>query len=120
MFKATDKLEAGEFSKIVAANGGRDNAFTSFDYTGYFQSIGADRLPLVMEMEADRMVNLRLDAKVIEPERRVVLEERFRALTPIPKQLLGLRVRHALYHPHPYSRPIIGWEKSINQLKQKI
>ena len=119
MFKATHKLEAGEFSKIVAANGGRDNAFTSFDYTGYFQSIGADRLPLVMAMEADRMVNLRLDAKVIEPERRVVLEERLSRIDTNPQAAFGVEVRQALYHPHPYGRPIIGWEDEINQLTLK-
>ena len=76
LFKATDKMEAGELSATVAANGGRDNAFTSYDYTAYFQRVAADRLGLMMEMEADRMKNIRLTPENIETERDVILEER--------------------------------------------
>ena len=76
MFKATDELEDGEFSRIVAENGGTDNAFTSTDYTGYFQRIAADRLDLVMGMEADRMVDLAPTEAGVRSERDVVLEER--------------------------------------------
>ena len=76
LFKATDTLEAGELSATVAANGGRDNAFTSYDYTAYFQRIAADRLELMMRMESDRMRNIRLTPANIETERDVIIEER--------------------------------------------
>ena len=76
MFKATKNLRSGEFSKIVARNGGQDNAFTSFDYTAYHQTVAASRLEAVMKIEADRMRNLVIDAKEVEPERQVVREER--------------------------------------------
>ncbi len=73
MFKGTDKMAAGEFSEIVAANGGSENAFTGYDYTGYFQRVAADRLALMMELEADRMRNLHLTEEEVLPERVVVL-----------------------------------------------
>ncbi len=76
MFKGTETVPPGEFSKIVARNGGRDNAFTSHDYTAYFQNVAADRIELVMRLEADRMHNLTLSAAEVDPERDVVLEER--------------------------------------------
>src|SRR3712207_3777676 len=76
MFKATDTMAAGEFSKTVAENGGNDNAFTSYDYTAYFQRVAADRLSLMMGMEADRMNNLQLTDEDIATERQVILEER--------------------------------------------
>ncbi|MEM6944816.1 MAG: pitrilysin family protein, partial [Pseudomonadota bacterium] len=76
MFKGTDKIPEGAFSKVVAANGGQDNAFASWDYTAYFQRIAADRLGTVMEMEADRMKNLRLTPELVETERGVIIEER--------------------------------------------
>ena len=76
LFKATDNMAAGELSATVAANGGRDNAFTSYDYTAYYQRIAADRLGLMMKMEADRMENLRLTPENIETERDVIIEER--------------------------------------------
>ena len=76
MFKGTETMASGEFSKTVDANGGMDNAFTSFDYTGYFQVVAADRLELMMQMEADRMQNLQLTIEEVLPERDVVLEER--------------------------------------------
>src|SRR3546814_6145466 len=73
---SSDLLKPGEFSTIVARNGGRENAFTTQDYTGYFQSVAVDRLDLMMKLEADRMTGLRLTDEDIEPERLVVLEER--------------------------------------------
>ena len=76
MFKGTDKLGPGEFSDIIALNGGRENAFTSYDYTGYYQTVARDRLEIVMQHEADRMTNLRLTDEVALPERDVILEER--------------------------------------------
>jgi zinc protease len=76
MFKGTDKIPTGQFSKIVARNGGEDNAFTNHDVTAYFQRVAKDRLPLVMQMEADRMENLRLTEEDVKTERDVILEER--------------------------------------------
>ena len=76
LFKATDVLESGEFSATVAANGGSDNAFTSYDYTAYFQRIASDRLELMMQMESNRMNNLRITAADVETERQIILEER--------------------------------------------
>jgi zinc protease len=76
LFKATDVLESGEFSATVASNGGNDNAFTSYDYTAYFQRIAADRLELMMQMESNRMNNLKMTPEDIVTERNVVLEER--------------------------------------------
>lgn len=116
MFKATDKLADGEFSKIVAANGGSDNAFTSSDYTGYFQRIASDRLELVMEMEANRMRNLVLTDAVVETERAVILEERNQRTDNSPQALFGEQMAAALYMNHPYGIPVIGWRHEMEQL----
>jgi len=116
MFKGTRKWPAGEFSKIVARNGGTENAFTSLDYTAYFQTVAVDRLEMVMEMEADRMTNLILDPKEIETERLVVLEERRQRIGNDPGQLLGEHVNAALYLNYPYRRPVIGWEDELKGL----
>lgn len=116
MFKATDNLAQGEFSAVVEANGGRDNAFTSWDYTGYHQRVAADRLELMMQMEADRMVNLRLDLSDWLPERDVILEERSQVLESIPDRVFGEQMRAALFQNHPYGVPIIGWRHEMEQL----
>ena len=116
MFKATDDLASGEFSKIVAANGGRDNAFTSHDYTAYFQRIIADRLEMVMEMEADRMVDLALIPEDIPTERNVVLEERNQRVENNPGALFSEQRNAALYMNHPYGRPVIGWKHEVTAL----
>ena len=116
MFKGTEKIAPGEFSKIIAANGGRDNAFTSWDYTGYHQSVAKDRLSLVMEMEADRMRHLRLREQDVAAERDVILEERSSRIDNRPAGLLGEQIRAALYMNHPYGRPIIGWRHEMEQL----
>ena len=116
MFKGTRKLASGEFSRILARNGGRENAFTSPDYTGYYQSIAVDRLEMVMEMEADRMTNLVFDAKEVEPERQVIFEERRNRTGNNPSALLAEHVNATLYLNHPYRRPIIGWEHEIRGL----
>ena len=109
MFKGTNDIAPGDFSKIVARNGGNDNAFTSWDYTGYFQNIARDRLDLVMKMEADRMANLQLSDDVVLPERDVIIEERRSRIDNNPGALLGEQMRAALYMAHPYGRSIIGW-----------
>ena len=116
MFKGTKKIAPGEFSKIVARNGGQDNAFTAWDYTAYFQNIARDRLGMVMEMEADRMQNLQLTDKVVLPERDVIIEERRMRIDNNPSALLGEQMRNALFMQHPYGRPIIGWLHEMKQL----
>lgn len=113
MFKGTPSVPAGEFSKIVARNGGRDNAFTSSDYTAYFQNVARDRLELVMKMEADRMVNLTLDDDNVKTERAVVLEERSSRTDNNPTALLSERIEAVQYLNHPYRNPIIGWGSEI-------
>ncbi|HBF98863.1 MAG TPA: peptidase M16, partial [Alphaproteobacteria bacterium] len=102
MFKGTDKIAPGEFSKIVARMGGQDNAFTSQDYTAYFQRIALAQLPKVMAMEADRMANLKLSEDVVGPERDVVLEERSARTDNEPTALFSEQMRAAQYLAHPY------------------
>lgn len=116
MFKGTDMLAAGEFSQVVAANGGSDNAFTSFDYTGYFQRVAADRLDLMMQMEANRMTNLALTPEDISTERRVVLEERAQVTDSNPGALAREQLMAAQYQNHRYGVPVIGWQHEIVQL----
>jgi len=113
MFKGTGELESGEFSRIVARNGGNENAFTGADYTGYFQTIARDRLETVMRMEADRMTNLRLEPGEVLTERDVVLEERSQRIDNDPGSRLGEVVNAAQYLNHPYRLPIIGWRHEI-------
>lgn len=113
MFKGTPSVPPGEFSKIVARNGGRDNAFTSSDYTAYFQNVAVDRLELVMTMEADRMKNLVLDEANFQTERSVVLEERRARVENNPAALLAEQMEAALFLNSPYHRPVIGWEREI-------
>ncbi|SEF71778.1 zinc protease [Thalassococcus halodurans] len=116
LFKGTETLAPGEFSKTVAANGGTDNAFTSYDYTGYYQRIAADRLELVMKMEADRMVKLQLDEADILTERDVIIEERNTRTENDPGALFGEQRNAALYLNHPYGTPIIGWRHEMETL----
>jgi len=116
LFKATDKLEAGELSATVAANGGRDNAFTSYDYTAYFQRIAADRLELMMTMEADRMKNIRLTPENIATERNVIIEERNQRTENNPQALFGEQVSAAQYLNHRYGTPVIGWMHEMEEL----
>lgn len=116
LFKATDKLESGEFSAVVAANGGQDNAFTSYDYTAYFQRVAADRLELMMEMESDRMRNIRLTEKDIATERDVILEERNQRTDNNPGALFGEQVNAALFMNHRYGAPVIGWRHEMEEL----
>jgi len=117
LFKATDNMEAGEFSKTVAANGGSDNAFTSYDYTAYFQRVASDRLELMMQMEADRMVNLRLTEADILTEREVIIEERNQRTENDPNALFGEQASAALYMNHRYGVPVIGWRHEMETLE---
>lgn len=116
MFKGTKTVGPGEFSTIVARNGGNENAFTSQDYTGYFQKVAKDRLELVMRLEADRMTNLVLSDDIVLPERAVVLEERSARTDNQPGALLSEQVNAAQYLAHPYGVPIIGWAHEIGAL----
>ena len=116
MFKGTDDLAPGEFSQVVEAQGGSDNAFTSSDYTGYFQRVAADRLDLMMEMEADRMRDLVLDDEDMLTERDVVLEERAQRTDSDPGALFGEMRQAVQYLNHPYRVPIIGWRHEVEQL----
>ena len=116
LFKATDKLEAGELSATVAANGGRDNAFTSHDYTAYFQRVASDRLELMMSMESDRMVNIRLTEENIVTEREVILEERNQRTDNNPRSLFREQAQAVQYHNHRYGVPIIGWRHEMETL----
>lgn len=119
MFRGTRDIPAGEFSKTVARNGGRDNAFTSYDYTGYFQNVSRDRLELVMKLEADRMANLALTDEIVNPERDVILEERRQVVENRPASLLREQTGAAMYLNHPYGRPIIGWEHEMRSLTRE-
>ncbi|WP_299956436.1 pitrilysin family protein [uncultured Roseobacter sp.] len=116
LFKATDTLEAGELSATVARNGGRDNAFTSYDYTAYFQRVAADRLELMMRMESDRMRNIRLTEENIETERDVIIEERNQRTENNPNALFGEQIAAAQYLNHRYAVPIIGWMHEMQTL----
>ena len=116
LFKGTDKLKPGEFSKTIARNGGKDNAFTSKNYTGYFQLIHKSKLELVMSLEANRMKNIKLVEKEFENEKTVVLEERYSRVDNNPSALLSEQINAALYMNHPYRKPIIGWEHEIKNL----
>ncbi|WP_340115844.1 pitrilysin family protein [Pelagibius sp. 7325] len=116
MFKGTENLAPGEFSDIIAANGGRENAFTSWDYTAYYQTVAADRLEIMMKNEADRMANLRLTDAVVLPEREVVREERRSRTDNEPASQLGEISRAVQFLNHPYRIPIIGWDHEIEQL----
>jgi len=116
LFKGTDTMAPGEFSATVARNGGSDNAFTSYDYTAYFQRIAADRLDLVMGMEADRMVNLRLDEADIVTERDVIIEERNQRVENSPPALYREQKSALQYLNHPYGVPVIGWRHEMAAL----
>jgi zinc protease len=116
MFKGTDTIKPQEFSKIIAMNGGQDNAFTTHDYTAYFENVARDRLDLVMKMEADRMQNLRLTDAVVLPERDVVREERRSRVDNDPGALLSEAMAAATYLNLPYRRPVIGWDHEIREL----
>ncbi|WP_227269984.1 M16 family metallopeptidase [Roseobacter weihaiensis] len=116
LFKATDTLEDGELSATVARNGGRDNAFTSYDYTAYFQRVAADRLGLMMQMEADRMKNIRLTEENIATERDVIIEERNQRTENNPGALFGEQMNAAQFLNHRYGVPIIGWMHEMQTL----
>lgn len=116
MFKGTPTVPAGEFSKIVARNGGEDNAFTYYDYTAYFQTIRVDRLELIMKLESDRMQNLSLTDDQVYPERDVIVEERRQRIDSSPEARLVEAMRYSLLANSPYGRPAIGWKQEMEAL----
>ena len=118
MFKGTAKNPSGRFSQAVAAVGAHENAFTSNDYTGYYQRIPADQLKSMMEFEADRMTGLKLTDEVVLPERDVILEEENMRIENNPRARLSLQIDAALYLNHPYGKPTIGWRHEMEQLSR--
>jgi zinc protease len=119
MFKATDDMAAGAFSDAVSAQGGRDNAFTSYDYTAYHQRVAADRLDLIMRMEADRMQGLILSEDDVVTERQVILEERNQRTDSSPGALLNEQMAAAQFLNHPYGLPVIGWRHEMEGLSRE-
>jgi zinc protease len=119
MFKGTAKHPAGEFSQTVLKIGGNENAFTSYDYTGYFQRVPREHLPLMMEFEADRMTGLILKDENVLPERDVVLEEFNMRVANNPDARLTEQIMAALYLNHSYGRPVIGWHQEIEKLDRE-
>ena len=116
MFRGTPTYGPGQYAKIVERNGGQNNAFTMQDVTSYYVNIAADRLDLVLELEADRMSNLTLDPKIIAAEREVVIEERRTRTEDDPSGFLGEEVGALAFHAHPYGQPIIGWMVDLTRI----
>lgn len=118
MFKGTAKHPAGQFSNVVSRLGGRENAFTNYDYTGYYQRVPSEKLKTVMEFEADRMTGLQLTDAVVLPERNVILEEQNQRVRNNPHARLSQQVDAALFLNSPYGRPVIGWRHEMEQLSR--
>jgi zinc protease len=119
LFKGTEALPEGEFSRIIASLGGQENAFTSYDYTGYYQRVAREHLAEMMRHEADRMINLTLTEEQVATERDVVIEERSSRVENDPGALLHEAMSAALYRNHPYGRPVIGWMHEIHELDRE-
>ena len=116
MFKGTKNVSSGEFSKKIAAIGGRDNAFTSRDFTGYFQQLHKSELALAMKLEADRMRNLILTKEEFAKEIKVVMEERRLRTDDQPHALVYEKMMSVAYQSHPYRRPIVGWMNDLENM----
>lgn len=119
MFKGTRKYPEGVFSRKIAALGGQENAFTSLDYTAYFQRVPREHLLTVMDYEADRMHGLAFDEAVVAPERDVVLEERRMRVDSDPDAQLDEKIGVAVFNGHPYGIPVIGWQDEIENLSRE-
>lgn len=113
MFKGTKSVPVGEFSRRIAAAGGRENAFTSYDYTAYFQQLHKSKLPLAMQLEADRMHNLNLTDAEFGKEIKVVMEERRMRTDDEPHALMDEKLFATIYQEHPYQHPVIGWMNDL-------
>jgi zinc protease len=116
MFRGTKANPDDAFSQIIAKNGGETNAFTSHDYTAFYEQIAKDRLPLAMKLEADRLQNLDLSDAHVVPERDVVMEERRMRVENEPQPLMAEQMRAALHLSHPYGRPVVGWAEEIRRI----
>jgi zinc protease len=116
MFKGTKAVPPGEFSRRIAAAGGRENAFTSNDYTAYFQQLHKSQLPLAMKLESDRMHNLNLSEAEFSKEIKVVMEERRMRTDDEPHALLQEKMMAAVYLEHPYQHPVIGWMSDLEAM----
>lgn len=119
MFQGTQTTQSGEFLQKVASHGGRANAFTSHDYTAYFVTIAREQLPMVMGMEADRMLHLAPTQENFTKEREVIIEERRMSIENQPGALLGEEMRALLYRNHPYRIPNIGWMQEMQALSRE-
>lgn len=119
MFKGTRSVGPGEFSRRVAAAGGRDNAFTSRDFTAYFQLVPARQLPAMMKLEADRMGNLVLSEKEFNSEIKVVMEERRMRTEDDPQSLVSEGMNATAFQAHPYRRPVIGWMDDLEHMNYR-
>src|SRR5580698_8131767 len=119
MFKGTSKHPFGEFSRTVRKIGGEENAFTSYDYTGYYERVPREQLASMMDFEADRMTGLVLKDENVLPERDVVLEEYNMRVGNNPEARLIEQIMAALYLNHPYGRPVIGWHQEIEKLNRE-
>lgn len=117
MFKGTENLKPNEFSRIIAAEGGRENAFTSRDYTAYFQTLEKSRLEIAFRLEAERMQRLKIDDEEFMRELQVVIEERRTRTEDDPAGKLYEGFSAAAYTTHPYRNPIIGWADDLKNLK---
>jgi zinc protease len=116
MFKGTAKHPIGQFSQVVAELGGQENAFTSNDYTAFYQRVPVEQLKTMMEFESDRMNGLQLTDKVVLPERDVILEEQNQRIGNKPRARLGVQIDAALFLNHPYGKPVIGWRHEMEGL----
>ncbi|PKO53786.1 MAG: peptidase M16 [Betaproteobacteria bacterium HGW-Betaproteobacteria-20] len=116
MFKGTKKIPAGQFSRLIAAAGGKENAFTSADYTTYFQQLEKSQLPLSFKLEADRMANLNLTKGEFDKEIKVVMEERRWRTDDKPQSMVNEAFQGALYRAHPYGRPVIGFMNDLENM----
>lgn len=116
MFKGTKKVKAGQFSRLIAAAGGKENAFTSSDYTCYFQQLEKSNLPLSFELEADRMANLQLTKEDFDKEIKVVMEERRWRTDDKPQSMVNEAFQGMVYRAHPYGRPVIGFMNDLEHM----
>ncbi|MEQ1488344.1 MAG: pitrilysin family protein [Methylotenera sp.] len=116
MFKGTHKVPAGQFSRFIAAAGGKENAFTSTDYTCYFQQLEKSHLPLSFKLEADRMANLNLTKADFDKEIKVVMEERRWRTDDKPQSLVNEAFQGTIYRAHPYSRPVVGFMNDLENM----
>lgn len=116
MFKGTKQIKPGQFSRLIAAAGGRENAFTGTDYTAYYQQLEKSQLPLSFKLEADRMANLELTKEEFSKEIRVVMEERRWRTDDKPQGMLNEQFNAIAFQAHPYGRPIVGWMNDLENM----